>query len=137
MTHPGPRPPGSPEREPSGQPRRPHIRLMAAVGVLGAVALTLGALAAFTTDPAIPLPENMPTLPSRPGTFPLPSGLPTGLPSDFPTDLPSDLPTALPSGFPTELPSDFPTELPSDFPTDLPPDFPTGPPGSNPFGGPR
>ncbi|MFC9185625.1 hypothetical protein [Streptomyces cyaneofuscatus] len=106
-----------------GPDRQPPRRLMAVVGGLGAAAIVLGALVGFTSDPPIPLPEKMPTMPSRPGMAPPPSGWPTELPSDFPTDLPSDFPT------------DFPTGLPSGFPTDFPSDFPTAPPGPAAQGG--
>ncbi|MFD3751258.1 hypothetical protein ACFWVT_13635 [Streptomyces cyaneofuscatus] len=129
----GPEPPdpaGHPDRPDSssgpdspGPDRQPPRRLMAVVGGLGAAAIVLGALVGFTSDPPIPLPEKMPTMPSRPGMAPPPSGWPTELPSDFP----SDFPTGLPSGFPT----DFPTGLPSGFPSD----FPTAPPGPAPQGG--
>ncbi|MET9093783.1 PT domain-containing protein [Streptomyces cyaneofuscatus] len=120
----GPYSPGRPDRQP---PRR----LMAVVGGLGAAAIVLGALVGFTNDPPIPLPEKMPTMPSRPGMAPPPSGWPTELPSDFPTELPSDFPTDFPTGLPSDFPTDFPTGLPSDFPTD----FPTAPPGPAPQGG--
>ncbi|MFC8283607.1 hypothetical protein [Streptomyces cyaneofuscatus] len=122
-----------------GPDRQPPRRLMAVVGGLGAAAIVLGALVGFTSDPPIPLPEKMPTMPSRPGMAPPPSGWPTELPSDFPTDFPTGLPSDLPSDFPTGLPSDFPTDfstgLPSGFPTDFPSDFPTAPPGPAAQGG--
>ncbi|MFI5726174.1 PT domain-containing protein [Streptomyces cyaneofuscatus] len=128
--------PGSPNGPDSpGPDRQPPRRLMAVVGGLGAAAIVLGALVGFTNDLPIPLPEKMPTMPSRPGMAPPPSGWPTELPSDFPTGLPSDFPTDFPTGLPSDFPSDFPTGLPSDFPTDFPSDFPTAPPGPAPQGG--
>ncbi|ONI50336.1 MULTISPECIES: PT domain-containing protein [unclassified Streptomyces] len=114
-----------------GPDRQPPRRLMAVVGGLGAAAIVLGALVGFTSDPPIPLPEKMPTMPSRPGMAPPPSGWPTELPSDFPTGLPSDLPSDFPTGLPSDFPTDFPTGLPSGFPSD----FPTAPPGPAPQGG--
>ncbi|MFJ9306873.1 hypothetical protein [Streptomyces cyaneofuscatus] len=106
-----------------GPDRQPPRRLMAVVGGLGAAAIVLGALVGFTSDPPIPLPEKMPTMPSRPGMAPPPSGWPPELPSDFPTDFPT--------GLPSDVPTDFPTGLPSGFPSD----FPTAPPGPAPQGG--
>ncbi|GGX23635.1 hypothetical protein GCM10010353_43340 [Streptomyces chryseus] len=105
-----------------GTERRPYVRLMAALGGMGAAAAVIGMLVGFTTDPAFPLPERMPTMPTRPG---MPSGLPTGpgaLPSGFPTDFPTEMPT----GFPTEMPTGFPTDLPTDIPTGLPDGLPSG-----------
>ncbi|MEU8562519.1 PT domain-containing protein [Streptomyces cyaneofuscatus] len=143
-------PAGHPDRPDSssgpdspGPDRQPPRRLMAVVGGLGAAAIVLGALVGFTNDPPIPLPEKMPTMPSRPGMAPPPSGWPTELPSDFPTGLPSDFPTDFPTGLPSDFPMDFPTGLPSDFPTDFPTglpsdfptDFPSAPPGPAPQGG--
>ncbi|MFD3649308.1 hypothetical protein ACFWUT_18970 [Streptomyces cyaneofuscatus] len=129
----GPEPPdpaGHPDRPDSssgpdspGPDRQPPRRLMAVVGGLGAAAIVLGALVGFTSDPPIPLPEKMPTMPSRPGMAPPPSGWPTELPSDFPSD------------FPTGLPSDFPTDFPTGLPSGFPSDFPTAPPGPAPQGG--
>ncbi|MFE1473194.1 hypothetical protein ACFW6N_05015 [Streptomyces cyaneofuscatus] len=141
----GPEPPdpaGHPDRpdsssgpDSSGPDRQPPRRLMAVVGGLGAAAIVLGALVGFTSGPPIPLPEKMPTMPSRPGMAPPPSGWPTELPSDFPTDFPTGLPSDLPSDFPTGLPSDFPTDFPTGLPSGFPSDFPTAPPGPAAQGG--
>ncbi|QGZ47238.1 hypothetical protein GPZ77_01370 [Streptomyces sp. QHH-9511] len=118
----------------SGVPeRRPYVRLMAALGGMGAVAAVIGALVGFTTDPAFPLPEKLPTLPVRPG---MPPGLPTG-PGALPSGFPSGFPTELPSGFPTDFPTDMPTSFPTDFPTDFSGGLPSGIPtdGSVPKSG--
>ncbi len=123
----GSSPPLQETRGASGEPeRRPYVRLMAALGGMGAVAALIGVLVGFTTDPAFPLPEKLPTLPTRPG---MPSGLPTGpgtLPSGFPTGLPTEMPTGFPTGMPTGFPTDIPTEMPTGLPTDVPTEMPTG-----------
>ncbi len=121
-----------PERGP-----RPYVRLMAAIGGVGAVALVVAAVMGATTEPAVPQ-TDMPPPASIVPTELLPSGvtempLPSGYPSDWLTGVPSEWPTSWPTGgpdYPTptfsfpslpELPTL--TELPSDWPSlDLPQD---------------
>ncbi|MFF5157938.1 hypothetical protein ACFY3N_17080 [Streptomyces sp. NPDC000348] len=102
---------------------RPYVRLMTAVGAIGAVAAGVAALLGLSTVPALPFPVDVPT---PPGMTDLPSGLPTGLPGGLPTDLPSRLPTGLPTRGPEAPPTgSLPTSVPS-LPTSFPslPDLP-------------
>lgn len=69
--------------------------LIAAIVILGLIAIVIAAIAFFASRVADSVSE----------TFP--SGFPTSLPSGFPTDLPTDLP----SGLPTDLPSGLPTDI--------------------------
>lgn len=117
--------PQEPQDASGGTERRPYVRLMAALGGMGAAATLIGALVGFTTDPAFPLPEKLPMPPMRSG---MPSDLPTGpgaLPSGFPTGFPTEMPTGFPTGFPTEMPTGFPTDFPTAFSGGVPSDVPT------------
>lgn len=131
----GPPSPASPHgypTEPEESRPRPYVRLMAAVGGVGAVALVVAAVLGATTEPAVPQ-TDMPPPASLIPTELLPSGmtgvpLPSGYPSDWLTGVPTEWPTSWPTGYPS-LPSptySFPSlpELPTDY-QDLPSDWPS------------
>lgn len=89
---------------------RPYVRLMTAVGAIGAAAAGVAAVLGLSSVPALPFPVDVPTLP---GMTDLPSGLPTDLPSTLPTGLPTRAPDAPPgSSLPTSVPN-LPTSFPS------------------------
>ncbi|MFJ6984553.1 MULTISPECIES: hypothetical protein [unclassified Streptomyces] len=100
----------------SGFSHQPYVRLMTAVGGVGAVAAAVAVVLGFSTVPALPFPVDVPSLPEQ-AELPVPGGLPSGFPSGFPSGLPSLLPSGFPSTLPTAVPA-FPTTLPD--PPDLP-----------------
>lgn len=108
---------------------RPYVLLMTVIGGIGAMCVVIAVVLGVSTDPAYPMPENIPT---QPGQTALPSGFPTALPTDLPTDYWTNLPTELPSDLPTNLPTDGIPSFPTDFPS-LPslPDFSLPPLGDD------
>lgn len=77
--------------------------LIAAVVILGLIAIVIAVFAFFASRVVDTVNE----------TFP--SGFPTSLPSGFPTELPTDLP----SGLPTDLPSGLPTDIEQNIELDV------------------
>ncbi|MFD4573583.1 hypothetical protein ACFWNK_10030 [Streptomyces sp. NPDC058417] len=100
----------------AGSGHEPCVRLMTAVGGVGAVAAAVAVVLGFSTVPALPFPVDVPSLPEQ-AELPVPGGLPSGFPSGFPSELPSLLPSGFPITLPTAVPA-FPTALPD--PPDLP-----------------
>ncbi|MGW3283068.1 hypothetical protein ACWDR3_00310 [Streptomyces sp. NPDC001002] len=111
--------------------RRPYVRLMAAVGGTGAVALVVAAVLGATTEPEVPAVLQTPIASALPTDL-LPSGrtdlpLPSGYPSDWLTGIPTSWPTSWPTGDPShpypslsfpslgEPPTDTYPSLPSDW----------------------
>ncbi|MCZ4604969.1 hypothetical protein O3S80_14705 [Streptomyces sp. Lzd4kr] len=88
---------------------RPYVRLMAAVGAIGAGATGIALLLGLSTAPTLPFPVDVPT---PPGPADLPSSLPTVIPSALSTGFPTGGPGALPTSLPTSVPS-LPTSYPS------------------------
>ncbi|MGW1616598.1 hypothetical protein ACWCQZ_45675 [Streptomyces sp. NPDC002285] len=88
---------------------RPYVRLMTAVGAIGAAAAGIALLLGLSIAPALPFPVDVPTPPELAD---LPSGLPTFPPSALPTSLPTAFPGAPSMGLPTSVPS-LPTSYPS------------------------
>jgi hypothetical protein len=85
---------------------RPYVRLMTAVGAVGAAAAGVAALLGLSIVPALPFPVDVPAPPGM-------ADLPTDLPSTLPTGLPTRAPEAPPmSSLPTSVPS-LPTSFPS------------------------
>ena len=69
--------------------------LIAAVVILGLIAIVIAVFAFFTPRVVDTVNETFPSG--------FPTSLPSGFPTELPTDLPSGLPTALPSGLPTDI----------------------------------
>lgn len=101
-------PPGGPETGP-----RPYVRFMTAIGGIGIVAAAVAVALGASTDPVLPLPEELPTLPG-------PAGLPSGFPTTPPTLPPAERPTGPPAGGPGRSPTDRPPGGGPSSPTGFP-----------------